>query len=229
MLHDILKKYGETGDRNKKLSLYDILKSYGEKEDKRNKLSQEYGVASKAYFLLSFAMLLVHVKIYALTWNSFVPFLYVASTPVLAGGVSSILPSAVDHNRLKSDTYQRLNLFLIHFSLVQLLGVVLDIGNFFKRGCISAIVAVLGLIPAWKGWNYGIVDADIRSGRVQALWNSGMDMMKTSLKFKNNKAMGYLFVSYFVMFLKIQKLLEILRLAKVGASIPCFSKECLLV
>merc|ERR1719203_2213939 len=30
--------------------------------------------------------------------------------------------------------------------------------------------------------------------------------------------MGYLFVSYFVMFLKIQKLLEILRLAKTGGS-----------
>lgn len=185
---------------------------------KTNKLSLEYRVATISYMALVALCVPFFLKgrppsNFPTLVKTMPPFFNLISGQVVAAGISSILPSAVDNNRLKSDTYQRLNWFLVFYATIQLVAVGVDYKNALKNWWPFALAAILGLIPAWKGWNQGITE-----NTAVATWNMGKDTIKGLLGFKTIKGFGYLLALYFMMYLKIDKLWEMKGFIMDGSS-----------
>jgi len=191
-------------------------------EDKSiSKLTLEYNVASKSFQILSLIMLVVHTLVgnTGSKATNLISSFYYISGPMVASGICSILVSALENNRLKSDTYQRLNLFLVLYSSIQLLAVVIDTPNLLKRWSFSAISAYLSVIPAWKGWTKGIQEASSEKvNQGGELWKAGLEIVSGMVKFQTIKGFIYLMSMYLLTFLKVQKLLELKQTILIGGN-----------
>lgn len=135
--------------------------------------------------------------------------LYAASGPYLAAGVSSVLSDAAEHDRLGSETYKRLALFLTEFNLCGLSTILLALGGntlstnlFFGL----SLASFLSLSPTLAGYKNG-------GGNV---FKEGGNLVKGFFTFKNLNALIYLAGTYFVASLKMLKLVEMVNLYTEG-------------
>mmetsp|Transcript_3124 Transcript_3124/g.8157 ORF Transcript_3124/g.8157 Transcript_3124/m.8157 type:complete len:355 (-) Transcript_3124:142-1206(-) len=135
--------------------------------------------------------------------------LYAASGPYLAAGVSSILSDAAEHDRLGSDTYKRLALFLTEFNLCGVSTILLALGGtalgthlFYSL----SLASFLSLSPTLAGYKTGGGNVISEIGNI----------IKGFFTFKNLNALIYLTGTWFVASLKVLKLIEMINLYSEG-------------
>jgi len=103
----------------------------------------------------------------------------------LAAGLCHILQGAAQHNRLNSDTYKRLNLGLLSFSLLGLVAVPGEAGflptasSAMVLSAIMFVIRVYGAAVAWKGWRLGV--EPINGGSAN-LWREFIQGIKHGVK-----------------------------------------------
>ena len=135
--------------------------------------------------------------------------LYAASGPYLAAGVSSTLESAASADRLGSDTYKRLALFLTEFNLCGLTTVLLAIGGTTLRQqlfYVLSLASLLSLSPTAAGYKNG-------GGK---LFGDIGGVIKEFFTFRNLNGFIYLGGVWFVATLKVLKIVDIVNLISEG-------------
>lgn len=150
------------------------------------------------------------------------PFsIQVNSGYALAAGLAYILASAVQGNRLSSDTYKRLNLSLLQFGLFGIWGWGLVKFSDSIPGFTPMLLPPLfAMINGIKGYGYGVLGVD-KAGNVSFVNDLSQGIKSTiqgmfSLP-KNIKAAGYLAATYMLTGIKFTKLVEIVRLIAAGS------------
>jgi hypothetical protein len=143
-----------------------------------------------------------------------------SSGHVLAAGLAYILVGAAQkEDRLKSDTYKRLNLSLVAYGAVGLSMVGLT-SQF--RTPMFVLPPLLAFINSIKGYTYGALgwDKKSKSGKIVSDLMEGTKSTLLSMLTipKNIKALGYLGATLMVETMKIHKLVEIVQLAQAGAN-----------
>jgi hypothetical protein len=179
----------------------------------------EYKVASAAYFFTAGLILLQ---------NGFLKpeVVYIASGPFLGGAIQYILMGAASNNRLKSDTYKRLNLFATEYAVCSVFMVL----TFLVKAIVDkakmpltpyllfGLSGLLASIPSIKGWIKG-------KGREKSVLKELLDGTKDSVKglvsVKNLNAAVYLAGTIFVATSKPTKLVEVVYEIRVRQSGFC--------
>jgi CDGSH-type Zn-finger protein len=146
----------------------------------------------------------------------------VTSGYVLASGLAYILSSAVKGGRLSSDTYKRLNLALIEFGMIGVLGWgLVKFGEVTPGFSPILIPPLLATIHGIKGYGYGVLGLD-KSGSTSLLADFGQGVVSTVKGYvsapKTVKAAGYLAATWMVTGMKLAKLAELAKLVGEGAS-----------
>ena len=129
---------------------------------------------------------------------------------VLPTGLSYILISAAENNRLGSDTYKRMNLALFQYGVLGSLIVGLGKG----RNKILALALLLSIINSVKGYTYGVLGWDKMkdASLVDDIFKGTIDTMKGFLSLpKYINSFGYLAVTTMMAALKLQKLVEVVK------------------
>lgn len=151
------------------------------------------------------------------------PFaIQVTSGYALAAGLAYILASAVQGDRLASDTYKRLNLALVEFGLIGILGWGLVKFGATVPGFSPLLVPpILATVNGIKGYGYGLLGWE-KSGDASVVRDFMDGVKSTVLGYfslpKNVKATGYLAATWMVTGMKLAKLLEIVQLVAGGAT-----------
>jgi hypothetical protein len=144
-------------------------------EDDRNKTAMMNGYkSSMKLYLISSMFLLMMTGSYFKLAN--------AAGLLVAAGLAHILSDATEQDRLGSDTYKRINLGLMGFTLISLLNMSGDFELFrlLPRGYtyfgMAAFSHAFGGCTAYAGWRRGLVDdADIQQelkGGIQSTFRS---------------------------------------------------------
>ncbi len=147
--------------------------------------------------------------------------IHVTSGYVLTAGLAYILASAVQGNRLSSDTYKRLNLSLLHLGIMGIVGWgLVKLGDTVPGFTPMFIPPLFAMINGIKGYGYGVLGYD-KSGNTALLTDFSTGVKSTiggilSLP-KSAKSTGYLAATYMVTTMKAAKLLEVFRLILEGA------------
>ena len=135
----------------------------------------------------------------------------------MPAGVSYIMSGASTNDRLASDTYKRLNLALLEYGLIGLS--IISLGKGGNK--LLSVAYILSVINSLKGYAYGVLGWDKQSTEttlLKDLMNGTKDMIKGFLSMpKNVKAAGYLFATFFVAFLKLEKLWEIIKFIQANS------------
>ena len=162
-------------------------------------------------------LLYVAIAIKILTKNGVTPYnIYLLSGSILAGGVSYILEGAADHDRLSSDTYKRLNLYLALYGTINLLLPIVDTTKTIPRGPLFVLAPLFALINSIKGYGYGVLGLNKDNGA--SIVDDMLDGMKSTIKGtllqlpKSINSFGYLSATIFTLTLKVGKLVELCRL-----------------
>eukprot|EP00804_Cyclotella_cryptica_P026530 CCRYP_015375-RA/>CCRYP_015375-RA protein AED:0.43 eAED:0.43 QI:0/-1/0/1/-1/1/1/0/350 len=131
-------------------------------------------------------------------------------------GISYILISAAANNRLGSDTYKRLNLALLEYSVVGLSAVTLGRG----RNKVLALAFILSIINCIKGYAYGVLGWE-KGNDTTLLKDIATGARETLKGFfsvpKNITAFGYLLVTTMVAALKFEKLIEVFKFIQANS------------
>ena len=162
-----------------------------------------YRAATLAY-LASPIMLLVKYR--SIAWSQ----VYVLAGPVLASGVAHVLTDAAVKDRLQSDTYKRLNLSLGAYAALTLSMVPLAPDTFANP--FFLVPALLGLINCSKGYAYGVLGWDKKTGSFKEDLFLGVKstIQKLVLTFPNNLAsLGYLGATLTLGGMKLAKLADL--------------------
>ena len=134
------------------------------------------------------------------------------SGPLVVGSISHILEGAADHDRLSSDTYKRLNLYMILYGIVNLVTRIFG-GSSGGIGPLSIIAPLLLTINSIKGYGYGVLGYAKDNGKsiIEDLVNGFNSTLGILIKinFKNLNAIGYLLASWFVVSFKFKELINI--------------------
>ena len=128
----------------------------------------------------------------------------------LPAGLSYILISAAENDRLGSDTYKRMNLALLEYGVLGSFVVGLGKG----RNKILALALLLSMINSVKGYTYGVLGWDKMkdSSLLNDIFQGSKDTMKGFLSLpKSIKSWGYLAVTTMMATLKLQKLVEVVN------------------
>ena len=137
--------------------------------------------------------------------------LAITSYVAMPGGLSYILISAAEHDRLGSDTYKRLNLSLLEYAMIGLSVIVLSGGG----NPILRVAYILTFINTIKGYAYGVLGWDKKSGSDTLLqdFTKGIGCtVKGTIGSvpKNMKAFGYLAALLMVISMKLLKLKDLI-------------------
>jgi len=140
---------------------------------------------------------------------------YAASGMFLASGVAYILKGATVNDRLKSDTYKRLNMALGFYGLI----------GIFARGTLvkSTLVrnvwtglSFVTLVNSIKGYGYGLKGWELaKVNPIPELINGTKSYISTLFKIPNWKSGGYLLATLFFGLLKVSKMLQIFQLVSL--------------
>jgi hypothetical protein len=163
---------------------------------------------------------------------------YWTSGPLLVAGVSHILRGAAQHDRLSSDTYKRLNLFLAVYGMLSLSMALLAPETF--HGPLFIVPPVFATVNAIKGYGYGVLGWDKKkkkssSGRslLQSdIWNGFQETVKNLFSLPKGssttenivsisslaKSIGYLAATWAVALLAVGKAWDIVQLAAGGGA-----------
>jgi hypothetical protein len=140
----------------------------------------------------------------------------IAGYIVMPAGLSYILISAAANNRLGSDTYKRLNLSMLGYSGIGLAVVKLSKG----RNQLLALALILSLINCTKGYVYGVLGWDKKNDTsvFNDITKGSVDSVKGFFSIpKNFASFGYQVALIMVAYLKIERLLEVLRFIKASS------------
>jgi hypothetical protein len=121
-----------------------------------------------------------------------------------------ILRGAAMHDRLSSDTYKRLNLSVVAYSLMQFL---LPVTGWMDR-LFFKLPAILALINGVKGYGYGQLGWD-KSKKTSSIIPDIKEGFSSSIKglaTYNNQSIGYVIGTTFLGTMAVVKLLELLRI-----------------
>ena len=146
----------------------------------------------------------------------------VTSGYALAAGLAYILASAVQGNRLSSDTYKRLNLSLIEFGAIGVLGWGLVKVAETAAGFPPLLLPpFLALIHGVKGYGYGVLGMD-KSGKESIVGDFSQGVASTIAGYfavpQNIRAAGYMAAMWMMTGLKLHKLVELVQLIGGGAN-----------
>ena len=109
------------------------------------------------------AMTMLYIAVEVFSASKRVPvntLLGITSYIAMPAGLSYILISAAKHDRLGSDTYKRLNLSLLEYAVIGLFVIALSGGG----NPILKVAYIMTLINTIKGYTYGVVGWDKKSG-----------------------------------------------------------------
>lgn len=146
----------------------------------------------------------------------------VTSGYVLVAGLAYILSSAVKGDRLSSDTYKRLNLVLIEFGMIGVMGWgLVKFGEVVPGFSPIIVPPLLATIHGIKGYGYGVLGVD-KSGSASLLGDFREGVVSTLKGYfsipKNAKATGYFAATWMVTAMKLAKLVELGQLVAGGAN-----------
>ena len=162
---------------------------------------------------------------------------YFSSGNVLAGGLALILKDAAVNDRLRSDTYKRLNLFTAWYGFLMSIITV----KIFKPPQLLLVTNLIAMINSIKGYGYGAKGWTLREGvpfsedLVQGVKSTIRGMFRTFPK--DVKSAGYLLGTAVAKTLTIFKFIEIINIFLGGGDSITFlsatrlhrcSKLCLL-
>lgn len=144
--------------------------------------------------------------------------LAITSYVAMPAGLSYILISAAKHDRLGSDTYKRINLSLLEYALLGLSTQFLVGGG----NPILKVAYVITLINAVKGYAYGVLGLDKKSGS-DTMLQDFIKGTKSTIKGicsdpKNMKSFGYWSAALMVISMKLLKLKEIVLAVQSGVA-----------
>ena len=212
---------------------------------RKKRVMMGYRVAAAIYFLLglsTFVPGLIRPSMMPIAMNY-------ASGPLLASGIAYILVGATENNRLSSDTYKRLNLWLSKFGFCWLLAAFLvrqsqplTKGAKIVSNPLVVIGGLAALINGIKGWAYGSKGYD-KAGEftyledLRKLAKSSLEVLTSPIE--NVKARIYLAGTAFVGLLNLVKASEFVQMllgmgteaataAKYGSWFIAFAKLQLL-
>jgi hypothetical protein len=173
-------------------------------EGRKKRLQIGYKVSSSIYLVTSLLHLL---RRGFYSW----PLYYVfGGGTVTMAMVLFILRVAAMHDRLSSDTYKRLNLSVVAYSLMQFL---LPVTGWMDR-LFFKLPAILALINGVKGYGYGQLGWD-KSKKTSSIIPDIKEGFSSSIKglaTYNNQSIGYVIGTAFLGTMAVVKLLELLRI-----------------
>lgn len=179
-------------------------------ESRKKRIAREYRVVSVAVLPVAALM--------ASFFKAPAQMLYASTGPLLASAVAHILRGASMQDRLGSDTYKRLNLFLAKYLFCVALAFLPLHANITSLWV--GLSFLLAMKPSVKGWFYGV--RGVKKGGSASLTGDIVEGTKRSIKgmtsVKNIKAFGYLMATYFVGSLCSLKLVGIVSMAQGGAA-----------
>mmetsp|Transcript_18285 Transcript_18285/g.25765 ORF Transcript_18285/g.25765 Transcript_18285/m.25765 type:complete len:348 (+) Transcript_18285:26-1069(+) len=137
---------------------------------------------------------------------------YYSVTAALPSGLAYILSGAAYNNRLSSDTYKRLNVFLGKFSFINLVAAAFATE---MRNPIWVVPCLIAMVNSIKGYGYGVLGYD-KLGKDSPIQDL-RSMTNASIKqmfglAKNFKSAAYQAASITTATMKMAKLVEIVKL-----------------
>ncbi len=170
---------------------------------RKKRLCVGYIVSSIAYLVASLSHTLLrgfHV------WSLYYVF---SGGTITMAMLLYILKGAVSNDRLSSDTYKRLNLSIIAFTILQLLLPVTSWSEwrFFK------VPAIFALVNCVKGYSYGVLGWNKSKG-TRAITTDLKEGFRSSLRGLveiKKQSVGYLIGTSFVGAMSVVKLIELLK------------------
>lgn len=149
---------------------------------------------------------------------------YVTAGPMLAAGVSYVLEGGAVNNRLNSDTYKRLNLFLAQYGLLWLVGAYLvrKTPSKIVTNQIMLVASGIAVINGLQSWIYGVTGRHGLSGAGNSLARELVTGIKktTEIIFSRKTLSGlvYFWACTMTLGLKVSKILDICMLVKGGTA-----------
>lgn len=136
-----------------------------------------------------------------------------ASGPLLAAGFAHILSDAASNDRLKSETYKRLNLVLGQYGLIGLIAAFF-VKQLRQQPLLWIIPSLIAMVNSIKGYGYGLKGWELeKTSAVDDLVQGTKTSIKCLLSVpKNISSAGYLAATLTMGTLTTLKLLEILQL-----------------
>lgn len=148
-------------------------------------------------------------KLFALKTLPASTFIAITSYIALPAGISYILISAAEHDRLGSDTYKRLNLSLLEYAMIGLSVIALSGGG----NQILKVAYILSLINTVKGYAYGVLGWDKKS-KTSLLQDFTRGIQSTIKGIcsvpKNWKSFGYFSATLMLVSMKLLKLKDVI-------------------
>jgi len=136
---------------------------------------------------------------------------------VMPAGISYIMISAAQHDRLNSDTYKRMNLAMLEYGMIGL--TLKSLGSTRDGFYIAAFL--LSVINSIKGYAYGVLGLDksnTDTSLVQDLMNGTKSTIKGFFSIpKTIKSFGYLAATYMLAAMKLSKLKEIIQFIQANS------------
>ena len=152
------------------------------------------------------------------------PLYSIATGPFLASGIAYILSGAAYHDRLSSDTYKRLNLFLGEYAIILLCMTPCVIHLPIIGGALNAVATVFALVNSIKGYGYGVLGWDKKSGTTSSVLEDFVSGVRSSMKTlisvpKNFQSAGYMAATLLLGVFKIDAVIQVLQLSLQWRSI----------
>jgi len=144
---------------------------------------------------------------------------YYSCGNILAGGLAFILKDAAENDRLRSDTYKRLNLFTAWYGFLMSIITV----KIFKPPQLLLVTHLIAMINSIKGYGYGARGWTLREGvpfsedLAQGVKGTIRSMFRTFPK--DVKSAGYLLGTAVVKIIAIFKCIEVINIFLGGGGI----------
>lgn len=158
--------------------------------------------------------------------------LYVAAGPVLAGGISYVLEGAAVNDRLSSETFKRLNLFLASYGAIWLTAAFLirKTGPEIVTHPLIVAASIISVFNSLRAWTFGVKGWKKAEGVSLAsdLGSTTANMLRVSFSIKNFSGFVYLCGAFLFGFLKLKRLIYVFKLlGRDGVKASMISKTIL--